>query len=57
MDKTLKTQTEQLNTKWASEMDLKLSKQRGFHQIELARIQAKLRGLESMVDEVTSAGR
>lgn len=56
MTEALRDQAEELNTEWSAEMDLKLSTQQGFYQIELARAVARLGGLSVMVDGVASAG-
>lgn len=57
MSDALKDQADKLVSAWSSKMDLQLSEQQGFYQTELARARAKLFGLESMVDGITSAGQ
>ncbi len=57
MDRALKSQADQLNSKWSSEMDLKLSEKEGHYQIELAKSRARLGGLERTVDIVAVAGK
>lgn len=56
MTECLKDQAEELGSEWSAQMDVKLSEQQGFYQIELARAKARLHGLEVMVEGVASAG-
>lgn len=56
MTEALKDQAEELNAEWSVEMDMKLSAQQRFYQIELAKAMARLCGLSMMVDGVASAG-
>lgn len=56
MQQALSGQANHLNSKWSSEMELKLLNQQGFYQTELAKAKARLGGLESMVDGLAHAG-
>lgn len=52
----LQDQADELISKWSADVDLKLSAQQGFYQVELARARARLGGLETMVDGIARAG-
>ena len=56
MAEALQDQEDELVSKWSADVELKLSEQQGFYQIELARARARLGGLEIMVDGVARAG-
>ena len=57
MSEALREQADKLASAWSERMELKLSEQQGFYQTELAKARARLYGLESMVDGITSAGQ
>lgn len=52
----LQTQAEQLESKWVTELEFKLTQQETFYQTELAKAVARLKGIESMVETVANAG-
>ena len=56
LSEALQTQAEQLEAKWASQMEAKLSQQENYYQMELVKAFARLRGIEAMVDTVANAG-
>lgn len=56
MAEALQDQEDELISKWSADVDLKLSEQQGFYQIELARARARLGGLETMVDGIARTG-
>ena len=57
VSEALKEQAKELEAEWSAEVDLKLSQQRGFYQVELARAKARLGAVEAMANGIASAGR
>ena len=47
LSEALQTQAEQLEAKWASQMEAKLSQQENYYQMELVKAFARLRGIEA----------
>ena len=56
MEDSLKQLAEDMAAKYVVEMEQALSNQKTHYQLELARAQARLVGVEGMVDAVASSG-
>ena len=56
MNEALTDLKEELDSKWLSEMDVKLTEQESFYQVELAKTRSRLDGLESVIDRVIDTG-
>lgn len=56
MEESLRQQTAQLSALCKMEIEYRLARQESYYQLELARAQARLTGVESMVDTVASTG-
>lgn len=56
MSEALQSQAEQLEARWAKQVDAKLSEQESYYQIELVKAMARLHGIEAVIDNIANAG-
>ena len=56
LSEALQSQAEQLDARWAKQLDLKLNEQESYYQVELVKALARLQGIEAVVDTIANAG-